>query len=57
MQQRGAVNELDRRRQFAGAIAAAAQEPRRGQSDERTNAFAASVDLMLRKVRDRADGA
>jgi hypothetical protein len=57
VQQRGAMDELDRRRQLARAVAAAAQQARRRQGDERADAFAAGVDQVRGQVRDHADRA
>ena len=55
--QSGAMDEFDCRREFAGAVAAAAEEARRSQGDERTDTFAAGIDQMRGQVRDDADGA
>jgi hypothetical protein len=57
MQQRRRVYELDSRRELARAVAAATQEARRRQGNQRSNTFAAGVYQMLREVRDDADGA
>lgn len=51
------MDELNRGRQLAWTVAAAAEQARCGQCDERTNAFAAGVDQMRGQVWDRADGA